>query len=113
MVDNRIRIDVYFLFVGTGSSVTPEKNPRNKNNMKSIAMSPPRNDPIPNQDMNILINKKYQSLPPELAKYPPGYKSLINEAEDDCNDSIYTSRTDKEDSVNNLKAINNKDINEK
>ena len=38
-----------FLFVGTGSSVTPEKIiPRKKKNMKSLAMSPPRKDPIPN-----------------------------------------------------------------
>ena len=76
-------------------------------------MSPPRNNPILNQDINILGTEKYQIIPPQLAKYPSGYKSLINEAEDDCNDSIYTSRTDKEDSVNNLKAIYNKDIDEK
>ena len=46
--------------------------------MKSLAMLPPRKDPIPNQDINILGTKTYQSLPPQLAKYSTGYKSLIN-----------------------------------
>ena len=41
-------------------------------------MSPPRKYLIPNQDINILRTEKYQSLPPQLAKYCPGYKSLIN-----------------------------------
>ena len=69
--------------------------------MKSPAMLPPRMDPIPNQDINILITKKYQSLPPHLEKYPPGFKSLLNHAhdhnslEDDNNDSTDTSRNDK------------------
>ena len=78
--------------------------------MKSLAMLPPRKDPIPNQDINILGTKKYQSLPLQLSKYFPGYKSLINEAEDGRNDSTDTSRTEKEDSLKNLKAINNKNI---
>ena len=51
--------------------------------MKSLAILPPRKDQIPNQYINILSTRKYQSLPPQLVKYPPGYKSLINEAEDD------------------------------
>ena len=54
--------------------------------------------------------KIYKSLPIQHAKYCPGYKSLIHEAEDDHNDSTDTSRTDKEDYVINLKAINNKNI---
>ena len=51
----------------TGDSVTPEKHiPRKKKNMKSLATSPPRKDTIPNQDINILGTKKYQSCPPHL-----------------------------------------------
>ena len=95
----------------TGTSVFPGKRiTRKKENMKSLAMLPPRKDPIPNQDINILGTKKYQSLPLQLSRYFPGYKSLINEAEDGRNDSTDTSRTDKEDSVKNLKAINKKII---
>ena len=45
-------------------------------------MSLPRNYPIPNQDINILITEKYQSIPLHLEKFPPGFKSLINEAHD-------------------------------
>ena len=97
--------------VGTGSSLTPERRiPRKKNNMKSLAMFPPGNYPIPNQYINRLSTEKDQSLPPQLSKYCPRYKSLINEAEDDRNDSTDISRNNKEYFVNNLKAINNKDI---
>ena len=63
--------------------------------MKSLAMSPPRKDPIPNQDINRLGTKKYQSLPPQLAKFCTGYKSLINEVEYGSNYSTDTSLTDK------------------
>ena len=69
--------------------------------MKSPAMSPPREDTIPNQDIKIIITEKYQSLPLHLAKLPPRFKSFINEAhnhnstEDYSNDSKYTSRNDK------------------
>ena len=55
--------------------------------MKSLAMSPQRNDPIPNQYINMLGTKTYQSLPQKLAKFCPGYKLLRNKVEDDCNDS--------------------------
>ena len=48
--------------------------------MKTYAMSPPRKDPIPYQDINILGTKTYQNLPPQYSKYRPGYKSLIHEA---------------------------------
>ena len=45
-------------YVGIGSSVTQENIiPRRKSNMKSPAMSPPRNHPSPNQDINRLITK--------------------------------------------------------
>ena len=111
MVDNKVRTYVSILSGGTGGSITPEKLiPGKKKNMKSLAMSPPRKDPIPNKDIKILGTEKDQSLPPQLTKYCPGYKSLINKAEDGRNDYTDTSRTDKEDSVNNPKAINNKNI---
>ena len=73
-------------------------------------MSPPRKDPIPNQDIIMYGTEKDQSLPPPLAKVIPGYKSLINEAEDGRNYSTDTSHNDKEDYVDNIKAINNKNI---
>ena len=73
--------------------------------MESPEMSPPRKDSIPNQDINRLSTKKLH-IPPQLARFPPGFKSLINKTEDDRNDSTDNSRTDKEDSVNNLKCIN-------
>ena len=45
----------YVLTVETRASVTPEKRiPKNKYIYKSLAMSPPRKDPIPNQDKNTL-----------------------------------------------------------
>ena len=40
--------------------------------MKSLAMSPQIKDPIPNQNINMLGTKNYQSLPPHLAKFRPG-----------------------------------------
>ena len=67
--------------------------------MKSIAMQPPRKDLIPNKDIRILGTEKDESLLPQLTKYCSGYKSSINKAEDDHNNSIDTSRTDKYDSV--------------
>ena len=69
--------------------------------MESPAMFPPRKDTILYQYINRIINEKYQSLPPYLTKFPPGFKSLINVAhdhnstEDDLNDSTDNSRNDK------------------
>ena len=78
-MDNKIQTDVSLLSVVTEASVTPEKRiPRKKNNMKSLSMSPPRKDPIPNQDINILGTEADKILPPQYAKYRPGYKSLIH-----------------------------------
>ena len=74
--------------------------------MKSLAMSPQRNDPIPNQYINMLGTKTYQSLPQKLAKFRPGYKSLIKYSGQGRNDSTDTSRTDKEDYVDNIKSMN-------
>ena len=82
-------------------------------------MSPPRNYPIPNQYISRLITEKDPSLPPHLAKYPPGYKSLLNDAyyqnskEDDRNDYIYTWNNYNEGSINNFKVTNNKDNDDK
>ena len=57
----------YGLIGETRASVTPEKRiPRKKRNIKSLAMSPPRKDPIPNKDKNNLDLQKYQSLPPHV-----------------------------------------------
>ena len=62
MVNPKLRTDVSVLSGGTGSSVTPEKHiPRKKNNVKSLTLSPPRKDPIPNQDNNMLGTKKTES----------------------------------------------------
>ena len=69
---------------------------------------PPRKDPIPNQDINMLGTVKHQIIPPKLPKFCPGQKSLRNEADNDHKDSTDTSRTDKEDPVDNLKSTNNK-----
>ena len=70
-----MRNDVSGLSVVTGAIVTPEKPiTRKKNDMKSLVTSPSINDPIPNPDINVLGTKKYQSLPPQLAKFCPGYK---------------------------------------
>ena len=61
----KIRTSVYVLDLATGAIVTPEKRtPRNKKNIKSLAMSPQIKNPIPNQYINMLVTKKYQSLPP-------------------------------------------------
>ena len=46
--------NVSILYIGTGASVTGK-------------------DPIPNKDINKLITKQYQSLPPIQAKYHPGF----------------------------------------
>ena len=91
----------------------------NKSNIKSPAMSTPIKDPIPNQYINILIAKQDSSLPPNKAKYSPGFKPLFNVAhdpnstEDYPNDSIDNSCNEKEDSVNKLKVPDNKDIDDK
>ena len=76
--------------------------------MKSLENFPPRKYPIPNQDINMLGTVKDQSLPPQLPKFCPGQKSLINEADDDCHDYTDTSCTNNKYSVDNIKATNNK-----
>ena len=76
----------------------PEKHiPRKKGKIKSLATSTTRKDRTPNQDKNTLGIKKDQSLPPHVPKFPPGFKSLINKTNDDHPESIYISRTDRDD----------------
>ena len=112
---DKIRTDLSVLSVSTVASITSDKRiPRKKNNIKSLTTSPPRNDPVQNQDKNTLGIEKYQSLPPHLPKFPPVFKSLRNDVENDYNESIYksctdkddTPRTDKDDSIENLKSTN-------
>ena len=75
MVGNKIWTDVSILSGVIGSSVTQEKLiTRKKHNMKSFAILPPRKYKVSNQYINILRTKKDQSLPPQSAKYRPGYK---------------------------------------
>ena len=50
--------------------------------MKSPAVSPPREDTIPNQDNNILITEQDPSLTPIMEKYPHKYKPLFNNTHD-------------------------------
>ena len=120
MADDKLRTDVSILSGETGAILTLEKLIlRKKRSMKSPAMSPLRKDPILNQDINRLITKKDQNIPPHFEKFPPGSKSFLNDANDpnstdyDLNDSTDTSRNEKEDSVNNMRVTNNKDIDDK
>ena len=77
MVNPKLRTDFSVLYLETGSNVTLEECiPRKKKNMKSPEMLPQRKDPITNQDINMLGNEKDQSLPPQLSKFFPRYKSL-------------------------------------
>ena len=70
-----MRNDLSVLSVATGASITPEERiTRKKRKIKSLAASPPRKDPITNQDKNTLGIEKYQSLPPHVPKFPPGFK---------------------------------------
>ena len=48
-------------------------------NIKSLSISPPRKDPIPNQDSTRIITQQYPNLPPHLAKGPTGHKSFIDD----------------------------------
>ena len=68
----------------TGASVMPEKRvPRKKIKNKTLATLPPQKDPIQNQDKNTLDIEKDQILPPHVPQFPPVFKSLRNEANDD------------------------------
>ena len=81
-------------------------------------MSPPIMHPIPNHDKNTLELPKYKCLPLYVPPLPPGFKLLRNEANDDNSVTIYTSRTDKDDTsltnqddyIENVKAMKKKMI---
>ena len=112
-----MRNDPYLLSGGPGDSITPEKRiPKGKIKIKSLATSPTRKNPITNQDKNNLAIKKYQSLPPHIHKFPSIFKSLRNEADDNhhkytytsCTDKDDMSRTDQDDSTENIKSMKNK-----
>ena len=113
----RIYLSVNSLLPGeTRTIVTPGKRiPRKKRNIKSLATSPPRNDTIIDQDKNTLGLQKYQCLPPHVPAFPPGFKWLRNETNDDNPETTDTSRTDKDDtsrtnrydSIENVKAMKN------
>ena len=76
---------------------------------------PLRKDPIPNQDKKTLDLEKYQSLPPHVPPFPPVFKSLRDEENDDNpgytyssrTDKYYMSRTDRDDSIENVKSVKN------
>ena len=52
-------------------------------------MLPPKKDPIPNQDSNIIITQQYPNLPPILEKWPTGYKPFID-------DTKFSNKTEEE-----------------
>ena len=80
------------------ASVTSEKRiPRKNINIKSLATSPPRKDPILNQDKNTLGLQKDQCLQLHVPPFTPGFKSLRNNANDDIPETTNTSHTDKDD----------------
>ena len=73
--------------------------------MKSPEISPPRKDPIPNQDSTRIITQQDPKLPPNLSKGPTGHKPFINDThysnpiENEHTDTADNSRTDNEYSV--------------
>ena len=70
---------------------------KNKRNIKSLAVSPPRKDPIPNQDKNTLGLQRYQCLPSHVPTLSSVFKSLINGADDDNTVTTDTSHSNKDD----------------
>ena len=79
-------------------------------------MSPPRKDPITDQDKNTLGLKKYQCLPAHLPPFSYVIKALRNEANDDnpeTTDTSHTgeddrSRSNRDDSIEYVKSTKNK-----
>ena len=78
-------------------------------------MSPPRNDPIPNQNKNNLWLKIDHCLTSNVPPFYSGFKSLRHKANDDNPETTDTShtykddtlRTNQDDSIENVKAIKN------
>ena len=114
-MESKLPTDVSILSVGTGASVTPELRIPKKKNIKQPAMSRPRKDSIPNQDINRWITQQDPSLPPIIEKYTTEYKPLFNDmhdpnyTEDDPNDSTDNYCNENEDYVNKMKVNNNAD----
>ena len=79
-------------------------------------MSPPRKDPIPNQDKNTLGLQNDQFLPSHVPPFSSGFKSLRNKANDDNPETTDTSRinkydtasTNQDDSIENVNAMEKK-----
>ena len=76
-------------------------------------MSPPRNDPIPNQNKNNLWLKIDHCLTSNVPPFYSGFKSLRHKANDDNPETTDTShtykddtlRTNQDDSIENVKAM--------
>ena len=84
-------------------------------------MSPPRKDPIQNQDKIALGIPKYLCLPSHISPFSSESKSLINKANDDNTETTDTKRTDKDDTsltdqyyyIESVKAMEEKNDNSK
>ena len=92
-------ISVLSVVIGAiGANVTPENRITIKKiNIKSLETLPPIKDTISNQYKNNFGLKKYQSLPPHVPKFPSGFKSLRNKANDDNPESTDTSHNYRDD----------------
>ena len=77
--------------------------PKKKNNIRSLAFSPLRKDPIPNQDKKIIGLDKYQCLTPDLPQFLPENKRLLNEENDGNTETTNTSKSEKDDTSHNRK----------
>ena len=75
---SKIPTDVSLLS-GTGDSVTTERRIPRKSNTKPPSMSPPRKDPITNQDSTKIITQQYPILTPLLLRWPTEYKPFIDD----------------------------------
>ena len=117
----KMRIDLSLLFVATGASITPEKLIQiKKREIKSLETLPPRKYTIPNQDKNTLGSEKDQSIPPNIPKFPNGFKLIRNEADGNHHESTDTSSTDRDDTshtdqddyIQNINSTKNKNDDE-
>ena len=78
-------------------------------------MSPPRKDPITNQDKQTLGLKTYKCITLDVPPFLPGNKSLRNQENDhnaETTDNSHTekydtSHTNQDDSVENVKDMKN------
>ena len=68
---------------------------KEEENLKSLALSSLRKDPITNQDKQIMRLNKYQFLIPNVLTFLPGYKRLLNEENDDNPENTDTSQYEK------------------